>query len=131
MPALKVLIVDDYADSLEAWSYFLRARGFEVITADNGIDAVEVALAELPDVVILDLDLPGRHGIEVARLLQNDPSTTAIPLIAMTGRSHALDVDRARASGFQSVLLKPYAPEALVDELRRVCETRIQDAPLP
>jgi CheY-like chemotaxis protein len=121
MEPIKVMLVDDFADALEAWSYFLTARGFSVITSDNGLEAVEKATAELPDIVVLDLDLPGRTGIEVARMLREQPRTHRIPLVAMTGQSHGVDMERARASGFDTVLIKPQEPEAFAAELRRLC----------
>lgn len=118
---LRVLIVDDYADALEAWKLFLELHQFQVVTAADGVQAVEQALKERPDIVMLDLDLPGRSGAEVAQLLRANPATQHIPLVAMTGQSHRSALDRARASGFQMIFVKPFDPEAVVRDLVRLC----------
>jgi CheY-like chemotaxis protein len=128
MPA-KVLLVDDYADSLEAWSFLLTASGFVVCTAGDGMSAIALATSELPDVVVLDLNLPDMHGTEIARHLKAHSLTQGIPLLAMTGQSDAVDLDRVRVSGFESVLIKPCDPDALLTELRRVCAATGQREP--
>jgi CheY-like chemotaxis protein len=115
-----VLLVDDYPDALEMWAVYLRARGYDVLTAANGNEAVEVAFARLPSVVILDLDLPGISGYEAARRLRDSAATATIPLIAATGYSHGKQLDEARRVGFDAVLIKPCDPAVLVDEIERV-----------
>lgn len=113
-----VLIVDDYPDALDVWSLYLRSQGFQVKTASDGEDAIAIATAHLPDVVVLDLDLPGKSGIEVAAHLRADRATRHIPLIAATGHSHSAELDQARAAGFDAVIVKPCEPGHLVSELR-------------
>ena len=81
----RILLVDDYFDALEMWAICLRQCGYEVLTAADGLRAVETAMAERPDLVVLDLDLPGISGLEVARRLRAFPPTAKIPLIAATG----------------------------------------------
>ena len=114
-----ILIVDDYPDALEMWGLYLRSTGFEVLTASNGVDALEVATEQLPDLVVLDLELPGKSGIEVATALRAQPSTRDIPLIAATGYSHSEQLELARRAGFDAILVKPCEPDALVKEIRR------------
>ena len=118
--ARTVLIVDDYLDALDVWSIYLGTEGFRVLTASTGRQALSIATAELPDLVVLDLNLPNLSGFEVARELQSHAATRAIPLIAATGFSHAVQQDRARASGFDAVLVKPCNPDALVVEIHRL-----------
>lgn len=113
-----VLIVDDYPDALDVWSLYLRSQGFQVMTASDGDDAIAIATAQRPDVIVLDLDLPGKSGIEVAAHLRADASTRHIPLIAATGHSHTAQLDQARAAGFNAVIVKPCDPGQLVSELR-------------
>jgi CheY-like chemotaxis protein len=115
-----VLIVDDYLDALDVWSLYLGAEGFRVLTASTGRQALSIAAAELPDLVVLDLDLPDLSGFEVARELRSQAATEGIPLIAATGFSHAVQQDKARASGFNAVLVKPCDPDALVVEIHRL-----------
>lgn len=112
-PAL-LLLVDDDPDTLEMCALYLRFRGYRVLTADNGLDAVDIATAELPSLVILDLDLPGLSGYEVAQRLRGASITSAIPLIAATGQSDGRKISEARRAGFTAVLVKPYEPDRLV-----------------
>jgi CheY-like chemotaxis protein len=115
-----VLLVDDYPDSLEMWALYLRTCGYGVFTAPDGNEAVRIAAAERPSIVILDLDLPGISGYEAARRLRSNVETAAIPLIAATGYSHGRQFDEARDVGFAAVLIKPCDPSALVREIERV-----------
>lgn len=109
-----VLLVDDYPDTLEMWTLYLRSHGYSVFTADNGIDALAMARAEHPSLVVLDLDLPGISGYEVARRLRGGQDTSGIPLIAATGYSADQQLEDARTAGFDKILVKPCDPEGLV-----------------
>lgn len=115
-----VLLVDDYPDTLEMWTMYLRAQGYAVSTADNGIDALAMARSEHPNLVILDLDLPGISGCEVARRLRGADDTARIPLIAATGYSADRQLDDARDAGFNAILVKPCDPEGLVRTIESV-----------
>ena len=122
MKPKRILLVDDYPDTLDIWGLFLRSLGYQVLTAENGLDAVYLAELERPDIVVLDLELPGITGFEAAVRLRQSPSTSDIPLIAATGYSHARQLDRARASGFDSIVVKPCDPFALAAEIERVLD---------
>ena len=115
-----ILIVDDYPDALDVWSLYLRAEGFAVLTAADGLAAITLAIEQRPDLIVLDLELPGKTGIEVATILRAQPSTRDIPLIAATGYSHVKQLDLARESGFNAIIIKPCDPDALVREIRRL-----------
>ncbi len=115
-----VLLVDDYADTLEMWALYLRACGYDVLTAADGPEALRIASTEHPSIVIMDLDLPGISGYEAARCLRGDAGTSDIPLIAATGYSHGRQIDEARNVGFDVVLIKPCDPTVLVREIERV-----------
>lgn len=118
--AATILIVDDYPDALEVWAVYLQGEGFEVLTAATGPEALSCATSAIPDLAVLDLELPGLSGFEVARQLRALPATQHIPLIAATGYSHAVQLDEARDSGFDAVVVKPCDPDALVAEIRRL-----------
>jgi len=118
----RLLIVDDYPDALDVWEVYLRAEGFNVLTASDGQSAFDKAVREKPDVIVMDLELPGKSGYEVARDLKARPDTCDIPLIAATGYSHVKQLDLARASGFDAVMVKPCDPQSLVAEIRRLLE---------
>jgi two-component system, cell cycle response regulator DivK len=115
-----ILLVDDYPDALDVWELYLGSEGFNVLTAANGRDALSCATQSLPDMVVLDLQLPDVSGFEVARELRSRAATRHIPLIAATGYSHAVQLDKARQSGFDSVVVKPCDPDVLVAEIRRL-----------
>ena len=115
-----VLIVDDYPDALDVWEVYLRASGFEVLTAADGSQALLAASTHLPDIVVMDLEMPGLTGYEVARELRAHEATRGIPLIASTGHSHSAQLDEARRCGFDSIIVKPCEPDALVLEIRRL-----------
>ncbi|MGH9383523.1 MAG: response regulator [Vicinamibacterales bacterium] len=115
-----ILIVDDYADALQVWDLYLRASGFEVLTAANGAGALHEAATHNPDLIVLDLELPDLSGAEVARALRAKETTRHIPKIAVTGYSQARQLDEARASGFDMILIKPCDPAALVAAIHRL-----------
>jgi CheY-like chemotaxis protein len=115
-----LLIVDDYPDALDVWGVYLRAAGFRVLTASDGQSAFTEAIRAKPDVIVMDLELPGKSGFEVARELKARQDTRSIPLIAATGYSQVKQLDLARASGFDTVIVKPCDPQSLVAEIRRL-----------
>jgi CheY-like chemotaxis protein len=118
-----VLVVDDYVDATEVWSLYLRATGFDVETADDGLVAIERALALRPDIIVMDLNLPGCSGIEVARALRADEHARGIPLIAATGCADRRELDAAREY-FQLIVTKPCDPADLVTQIRRLLAAR-------
>lgn len=113
----RILLVDDYPDALETWGLFLELHGYEVLTAADGQAAVDLALSSHPDVIVMDLDLPGLSGYEAARLIRQRVETSRIPLIAATGYSQGRQLDEARRAGFDSVLVKPCDPDRLLGEI--------------
>lgn len=132
----RILLVDDYPDALEIWGLYLRSLGYDVETADDGLKAVQQAHAHLPDIIVLDLELPGITGFEAAVRLRAADDTKDIPLIAATGYSHAKQLDQARQCGFDSIVLKPCEPSALVAEIERLLREAergplLQEQPVP
>ena len=117
--AATILIVDDYPDALDVWDLYLRASGFEVLRAEDGESALQTACDHLPDLVVMDLELPGLSGIQVAAALRERAATKHIPLIASTGHSLPAKLEEARRAGFDLVLIKPCDPAELVDQIRR------------
>lgn len=117
---IRILLVDDYPDALEIWGLYLRAAGYEVDTADDGLKAVDQAHRNPPDLIVLDLELPGITGFEAAIRLRDAEDTASVPLIAATGYSHVKQLAQARASGFDAIVVKPCEPATLVAEIERL-----------
>jgi len=117
-----ILIVDDYPDALDIWALYLRSMGYRVSTANDGATAIAQAERLLPDLIVLDLELPRISGFEVAQHLRANPNTRAIPLIAATGYSHIRQLDRAREAGFDQIVVKPCDPDLLVEEIERLLQ---------
>ena len=117
-----ILIVDDYPDALQVWDLYLRASGFEVLTASDGAAGLALATAELPDLIVLDLEMPGLSGVEVARALNTNESTRHIPKIAVTGYSLPGQLEEARKAGFSEILTKPCDPDDLLALLHRLID---------
>lgn len=117
-----ILIVDDYPDALDIWALYLRSMGYRVSTANDGATAIAQAESLLPDLIVLDLELPRVSGFEVAKHLRANPDTRSIPLIAATGYSHLRQLDRAREAGFDQIVVKPCDPDLLVVEIERLLQ---------
>jgi CheY-like chemotaxis protein len=118
--AVTVLVVDDYADARNVWAEYLHLAGFRVLTAADGPEALASVQSNPPDIVLMDLELPGLSGLDVAAQLKNSAETRHIPLIATTGHSVATHGDRAIAAGFARVLVKPCDPADVIAEIRRL-----------
>jgi CheY-like chemotaxis protein len=121
--AKHILIVDDYPDALDILALFLRSEGYRVSTARDGAEAISQAEQLLPDLIVLDLELPKISGFDAAKHLRANPDTEDIPLIAATGYSHRGQLDRAIDAGFDRIVIKPVDPDALVEEIERLLES--------
>jgi CheY-like chemotaxis protein len=108
---LRILLVDDHEDTLELFSTLLEGWGHEVRAVQQSALALSTALELLPDVVFLDLGMPGLDGYDVARLLRQEPRLEEVFLVAVTG--HGPEEVQARASSFDDHLMKPVDPQQL------------------
>jgi two-component system cell cycle response regulator DivK len=117
-----VLLVDDYADAREMYGYYLARQGYRVEEAAEGHEALAKALSLLPDIILMDLSLPGIDGWELARMLKQDARTMAIPIIALTAHALNGEEQRARGAGCDAFVTKPCLPQALAAELARVLQ---------
>ena len=117
-----VLVVEDFDDAREILTSLLQFYGFRVVEAVKGNEAVEKAMHLLPDIVLMDLALPGMDGWQATRELKAHPRTRKIPVIAVT--AHALPEDERKAldAGCDSFLTKPVHPTELLGEMRRLLE---------
>lgn len=114
-----ILVVEDEPDTLAALDAILAREGFRVVKERSGTAAVEKARQQQPDLVLLDLGLPGMNGLDVAALLQRDPITAATPLIALTGSWLASEPTSLRQVGFSGAIRKPFRASELLAEVRK------------
>jgi two-component system cell cycle response regulator DivK len=115
-----ILVVDDYQDAREMYAEYLQFSGFRVAEARNGNEAVERAFELKPDLILMDLSLPGMDGWEATRQLKSDERTKHIPVVALTGHALAGASEGARKAGCDSFVTKPCLPDDLVVEVRRM-----------
>jgi two-component system, cell cycle response regulator DivK len=119
-----ILVVDDYQDAREMYAEYLQFSGFRVAEARNGNEAVDQAFALRPDLILMDLSLPGKDGWEATRELKADDRTRHIPIVALTGHALAGASDGAKKAGCDSFVTKPCLPDDLVVEVRRMLNTK-------
>lgn len=106
-PRAKILVVEDNALNLELATDLLEASGFEVICAQTGEAAVKLAHEALPQLILMDLSLPGMDGIEATQALKGDPQTSGIPIVAVTAHAMKGDEQKALAVGCAGYITKP------------------------
>jgi len=118
--AALVMVVEDDPNCREMYAHYLGASGLRVLEAANGLQAIEKAVSLLPDVIVLDMQLPALDGWAVMERVKSDESTRHIRIVIITGHAQAGDVKRAREGGCASMLIKPCLPHVLADEVHRV-----------
>jgi CheY-like chemotaxis protein len=120
MSKKKILLVDDSATVLMMEQMLLRNFGYEVVTAKNGHEGVLKAKTELPDLILLDVVMPKMDGVEACRLLRAQPETAAIPIIMVTTRSEADNVEACFKSGCSDYVNKPINNAELIAKVKSV-----------
>ncbi len=113
-----VLVVDDETDILELVAFNLERQQFKVITADNGITAVQIAKEKLPELIVLDLMLPGIDGFSVYKELRADPRTSGIPVLMLTAKGEVNDRIAGLELGADDYVTKPFSPKELMLRVR-------------
>ena len=113
-----VLVVDDETDILELVAFNLERQQFKVITADNGITAVQLAKEKLPELIVLDLMLPGIDGFSVYKELRADPRTSGIPVLMLTAKGEVNDRISGLELGADDYVTKPFSPKELMLRVR-------------
>lgn len=124
----KILVVDDEEDILNLLSYNLKKAGFEVVTAGDGPEALELAVKELPGLILLDIMLPNMEGTEVLKRLKADPATLGVPVIMLTAKGEEIDRIVGFELGADDYITKPFSPRELILRVRAVFK-RAGDAP--
>jgi len=119
-PMEKLLIVDDNEEIRKVLGLTLGYGKFRILMAEDGEHALNIAKQERPEVIVLDLMLPGIDGFEVLRRIKSDPVTRSGYVIVLTGRSHEADLERARELGADFYMAKPFVPETLIQVIEGV-----------
>lgn len=112
-----VLVVDDSSDGREMLVEYLAFRQFPVAEAQSGAEAIDVARRIQPDIILMDLSMPGVDGWEATRRLRADPATGSTIIVAVTAHAYPREQDAARAAGCDVVIAKPFDLSALADAL--------------
>jgi DNA-binding response OmpR family regulator len=112
--AKRILIIEDYSHVVEILKMRLEAAGFEVLTAYDGQEGLNMARTEKPDLIILDIMLPKLNGYKVCRFLKFDAKYRQIPIFMLTSRSKKSDEEIGRQTGADEYILKPYDPKKLM-----------------
>jgi len=116
----RVLVVEDHSMSLELVTELLQEEGNQVLAATSGEAGLRLAAAEGPDLILMDLQLPGMTGYEAIRRLKANPATAAIPVLALTGSAMRGDDLKVREAGADGYLTKPLDARAFRETLRRI-----------
>jgi len=116
----KILVIDDEKDILDLVEYNLKQNGYKVSCVATGEEALEVAISFKPDLILLDLMLPGVDGFDVCRNLKSQPDTREIPVIMLTAKSEDIDVVTGLELGADDYITKPFSPRILVARVRAI-----------
>jgi two-component system alkaline phosphatase synthesis response regulator PhoP len=137
MMAQRILIVDDETHILAVLSLKLRNAGYEVLTAMDGEEGLDVAMRERPDAIITDYQMPYMTGLELCKALERDGAAmeggqplAAIPVMMLTARGYALDSHDVSLRNIRAVVSKPFSPRAIVDQIRQMLGQAGQVAPV-
>ena len=114
----KILVVDDNADTLEILRSLLEKEGYKVLTAQEGEEGVELAQQNVPDLILMDINMPGLRGDMAALRIRGEPATRHIPIIILTGVADVQEKVLASQAGVTDYILKPYNPEQLLAQIR-------------
>jgi CheY-like chemotaxis protein len=109
----KILIAEDERDIRDLIAFTLKFAGYDIITANNGEEAVQLTKKELPDLVITDVRMPKMTGYEACKQIKADPATRHIPVVFLSAKGQEAEVQTGLDSGADEYLLKPFAPDQL------------------
>ena len=119
-----ILLIDDDVSICKVAKRRLEQEGYRVRTAQDGNEGLKTAAAELPDLILLDIMMPGIDGREVLRRLKADPRTASIPVILLTVVGESEEIYASITAGDAAYLAKPYDPQVLLDKIRSVLSKR-------
>lgn len=118
----KIVVADDDADIRDLVVFKLQQSGHEVVAVGDGLAAVAACQAETPDLVVLDVMMPGMSGIETCRTLRLDPAMARIPVILLTARAQEADIEQGFNAGADDYVVKPFSPRELAARVTAVLQ---------
>jgi len=115
----KILVVEDNETNMYLCTRILKSAGYEVIPATSGEQGVELAIKEKPDLILMDIQLPGIDGLEATKRIRKSEADGEIPIIALTSYAMAGDKEKALSAGCTSYIEKPINPETFMAEIEK------------
>ncbi len=114
----KILIAEDERDIRDLVSFTLRFAGYEVVAASNGEEAVQLALQEIPDLILMDVRMPRMTGYEACQKIKTEPTVQHIPVVFLSAKGQEAEIRSGLEAGADEYLLKPFAPDQLTERVR-------------
>jgi two-component system alkaline phosphatase synthesis response regulator PhoP len=127
LPKEHILVVEDDEDILELIRYNLAKDGFRVTGVTSGEEALKAVKSSLPELVVLDLMLPGRDGLEICRVLKREAPTSQVPIIMVTAKGEEADIVTGLELGAEDYVTKPFSPKVLLARVRTVLRRRYRE----
>ncbi len=127
----KILIIEDEKDIVKMLDYNLKKEGFRVSSANNGEDGLDMVRKEYPDIILLDLMLPGMDGLEVCKAVKNETKTALIPIIMITAKAQEADKIVGLELGADDYVTKPFSPRELIARIKAVLRRLKEKDKLP
>jgi DNA-binding response OmpR family regulator len=118
----RIVVADDDTDIRELVAFKLRASGHDVVAVADGPGAVEACVEQVPDLVVLDVMMPGLSGLDACRALRLHPILGEVPVILLTARAQEVDIEDGFDAGADDYVVKPFSPRELVARVARVLE---------
>ena len=115
----KILLIEDHPQNLYLMKFLLEKHSYEVITASSGPEGLSLAASANPNIILLDIQLPGMDGHEIARRLKSDPQLKKIPIMAVTSYAMAGDREKCFAVGIEGYTEKPIDPDNFADQIKK------------
>lgn len=116
----KILIAEDEPDIRELVAFTLRFAGYEVVTAANGEEAVQMAVKEMPDLALMDVRMPRMTGYDACRAMKSNPELKDIPVVFLSAKGQETEIASGIEAGAEEYLLKPFAPDQLTERVRAI-----------
>jgi two-component system cell cycle response regulator DivK len=122
MTSKLILHVEDTWECQQLARAVVTYHGYEIVTVDNGEDGVAFVQSRRPDLILMDINLPGIDGLEATRQIRQLPSLSSIPIIALSATDEAVAAHQAAAAGCNTYLTKPYSPARLIAAIQQLCQ---------